>query len=224
MSKLAVCGDSYWSPTKKLPKTHFSEIISDELNYELLPLSRSGSSNAIICLQIEKAIEKSADIVIFGCTFETRLTVAKKDFDLPFVLENTFSEYQYDQSTKYKSTKVANYTSISLNDSNLDDFTKKHFLVKENYHTLTTQQSWMISYWIEQLINNNIKFLFSPFQITKHNSRSNIVFDRYANNNIGNIPYAYEDFNNDPGYHTHPESQKLIARHIINKLGDCYRL
>ena len=212
-----MCGDSYWSPTKKLPGTHFSELICKELNYDLLPLSRSGSSNALICLQIEKAIQQSVDIVIFGCTFETRITIAKK-LNQPFELINTFGRYDYDLSIDYIPVRCRNYTSASLNDSIVDDFSKKHFTLNENYQTLSTQQSWMLAYWMTKLHEQKIKFLFSSYQLTKNNSRAKNVFEKFQKYDIDDIPYKYESFEVDPGYHTLPQSQIQIASEILEKI------
>ena len=36
MSRLVVCGDSFMTPVTTHPKTHFSEIIADNLGYELV--------------------------------------------------------------------------------------------------------------------------------------------------------------------------------------------
>lgn len=221
-NRLAVCGDSCWSPTKKYPGTHFSEIICSKLNYELLPLSRSGSSNALICLQLEKAIQESADIVIFGCTFETRITLLDQEYHEPFELSNTFGSDDNDLSIDHIPVNHRNYTSASINDSMVEDFSKKHFTLNENYHTLSTQQSWMLAYWINRLQEEKIKFIFSSHYLTQHNSRAKNIFQKFQKHDINDIPYIYQDYTNDPGYHTHPESQKLIADQIIDKYKECY--
>ena len=76
--KIAVCGDSWASPSPLSPGHHYSEIIADRLGAKLVPLSRGGCSNAAICLQIEFAIEQQVDFVIITTAEPDRIEIPNK--------------------------------------------------------------------------------------------------------------------------------------------------
>ena len=42
MKKLVVCGDSFSAVSKTLPGTHYSEVLANELGWELLNYARRG--------------------------------------------------------------------------------------------------------------------------------------------------------------------------------------
>lgn len=79
MKKLIVCGDSYMSPTIKYPGTHFSEILANTLDYELIPYSRAGMSNGGIAVQIQTAIQDRPDLILVGLTNSDRIEFTIND-------------------------------------------------------------------------------------------------------------------------------------------------
>lgn len=76
MKKLITCGDSYMSPTLKLPNTHFTEIFAQTCEYELIPYARSGIGNGGIVMQIESAIRDKPDLIMVSSTFPERMEFA----------------------------------------------------------------------------------------------------------------------------------------------------
>lgn len=72
MKTIAVCGDSWFSADPNLPGKSFSEILCAENNWNLLSLARGGCSNFAIALQVDKAIELDADMVVLGTTTPDR--------------------------------------------------------------------------------------------------------------------------------------------------------
>jgi hypothetical protein len=90
MKKLIICGDSYMSPAIDYPNTHFSEIIADELGYELIAYSRSGMSNGGIAIQITSAMQRKPDLILLGTTYSDRIEFPIND-PIPtnkFIVEN----------------------------------------------------------------------------------------------------------------------------------------
>jgi hypothetical protein len=79
MKKMYVCGDSWMSPSVILPNTHFSEIISKKLDYNLIAFSRGGMSNGGICIQIESAIKRNADFILVNTTSAERFEIPIKE-------------------------------------------------------------------------------------------------------------------------------------------------
>jgi hypothetical protein len=73
MKKLIICGDSYMSPAIDYPNTHFSEIIADELGYELIAYSRAGMSNGGVAVQIDTAKQQKPDLILLGTTYSDRI-------------------------------------------------------------------------------------------------------------------------------------------------------
>ena len=69
---VAVCGDSWFSADTALPGKSFGEVMCDKNEWKLLSLARGGCSNFAIRLQVDKAIELNADVVIIGTTTPDR--------------------------------------------------------------------------------------------------------------------------------------------------------
>jgi hypothetical protein len=72
---LAVCGDSWFCSDIKFPGRSFGEILANKKQWNFLSLARGGCSNFAIALQIDKAIELSADFIIVGTTSADRIEV-----------------------------------------------------------------------------------------------------------------------------------------------------
>lgn len=79
MKKLAVCGDSFFSPISYDPNDlnnghdkHFTEILAKKLGWELINFARGGCGNQTIRLQIEESIKWSPNFVIVGTTSPDR--------------------------------------------------------------------------------------------------------------------------------------------------------
>ena len=106
MSKpiLAVCGDSYFAPAVAVPGTHFSELIAKHYNYELFPISRGGSSNGGIRLQISTAIQENADFILVGDTWTDRIEFANTESTNKYLREDYAYNIRYDHHTDDIST------------------------------------------------------------------------------------------------------------------------
>lgn len=72
---LAICGDSWFTSDLGNPGKSFGEVLSSKYGYELLSLARGGCSNFAISLQVRKAIDLGADIVIVGPTTPDRIEI-----------------------------------------------------------------------------------------------------------------------------------------------------
>jgi len=79
MNKLAICGDSFNAVSKILPDTHYSELLSKRLGWQLLNFARRGCSNGGIRLQIQEAINQQANFVIIVPTGWDRMEVPVRD-------------------------------------------------------------------------------------------------------------------------------------------------
>lgn len=87
MKTIAVCGDSWFSADPNLPGKSFGELMCAENQWNLLSLARGGCSNFAIALQVDKAIELNADLVVLGTT-----TADRSEF--PIINEQNISVWQ----------------------------------------------------------------------------------------------------------------------------------
>lgn len=93
MKKLIVCGDSFMTSYTIHPGTHFSEIFSKNLQFDLISYARPGFSNGGICVQIETAIKNKPDLILFNTTYPDRIEFAlnnavREDFDIYDIFYN----------------------------------------------------------------------------------------------------------------------------------------
>lgn len=84
MKTLAVCGDSWFTSDTNFPDTSMGEILATTNGWSFLSLARGGCSNFAIALQVEKAIELKADIVVVGTTTPDRI-------ELPIIQESNLN-------------------------------------------------------------------------------------------------------------------------------------
>lgn len=94
MKKLAVCGDSFFSPISYNPNDldngydkHFTEILAKKLGWELINFARGGCSNQTIRLQIDEVIKYKPDFVIVGTTSPDRF-----EFPINYVSINSYDD------------------------------------------------------------------------------------------------------------------------------------
>lgn len=78
--KICVCGDSFLTPDIRYPGAHFSEILANKYNHEVINLARGGMSNTGICFQLEQAVNLRPDIIIFNTTDSSRMTIPTGKF------------------------------------------------------------------------------------------------------------------------------------------------
>ena len=98
MKKLVVCGDSFSAVSKTLPGTHYSEVLANELGWELLNYARRGCSNGGVRLQIQEAINQQADFVIIVPTGWDRTEMPVRDnfYDGPETFAKKYGNFLQD--------------------------------------------------------------------------------------------------------------------------------
>lgn len=143
--QLIVCGDSFMSPVITFPGTHFTEIFAKELDFELTIFARSGMSNGGIAIQLESAIERKPDLIIFSTTSFDRIEIPLKtgqssfieDYGKHYPFYNTYDllytqavgkstlHPAMNQNPKLLSMSLADLLNITHYDSSLDPY-KNH--------------------------------------------------------------------------------------------------
>lgn len=80
--KILLCGDSFATTDPHYPGLHFSEKISAVVkDCEIINMSRGGSSNLLIEMQVRQGLTLAPDYVIVLFTNENRLEYAMSDSD-----------------------------------------------------------------------------------------------------------------------------------------------
>lgn len=187
-----VCGCSFSALSLKpeFEGTHFSEILSNTLDWDLINLAYAGCSNGGIRLQIEEVIRQKPDFAIIIPTFYDRTEIPIQALKLDWskiiwnILDNiTRKPSSYDpekgiENINYKdSTNPAliceNYNSLAHNWNH--DYRKKYpisddavdavrkyvsFLYDANWKK--QQDQWIIEHGCLELVKNNIPFIMIP--------------------------------------------------------------
>lgn len=231
---LAVCGDSYLTPSTVYPNTHFSELIADQLGYTLLVLSRSAMSNGGICIQIEEAIRRRADFIIIGFTTSERMEIPipgnVEKYNKELGIENIdYSRYKTNVSFRPNTANtnlISNTISSLIEENNLsDEYAKalKYYLTYL-YDPVWQKQKdiWMTNFLMRKVVDSRI-----PFLLFRDSHYNNYYYDDYAwipEKNIAqweNSPQFYwQTMPGDASYHTTIGAQRLIAIPALNQINE----
>jgi hypothetical protein len=240
MKTIYVCGDSFLTPSALYPNTHFTEIISEKLGYDLKVLAHGGMSNNGICLQIEAAIINNASFVIASPTYYDRIEIPiidkseKYDASDLFYCGNTYRNYDgaidhalfsdsiislLSESTKERFAKIPNMIE-KVN-------TLKDYLVNlYNPIWKGQQDTWSLYAAFHKLHMSNIPYIMV---LDRMNIASEFNWLTEKNNTLpyGDIQHLvaqlieYSKQNNinaDPGYHTLPKDQIIIAEKLLEHI------
>jgi len=233
MKTLYVCGDSFLTPSALYPNTHFTEIISKKLGYDLKVLAHGGMSNNGICLQIEAAIANNASFVIASPTYYDRTEIPIIDkltnynaTDL-FYYGNTYSNYD----NKVDHSLFSDSINSLLSADNKERFKKipnmiekvntlKDYLVNlYNINWKQQQDIWALYATFHKLHMSNIPYIMV---LDRMNIASEFNWLTEKNNTLpyGDIAHLVNDgtIKVDPGYHTFPEDQLYIADKILEHI------
>jgi hypothetical protein len=240
MKTLYVCGDSFLTPSALYPNTHFTEIISEKLGYELKVLAHGGMSNNGICLQIEAAIANNASFVIASPTYYDRTEIpivdksAKYDVGDLFYYGSTYCNHDGKIDHSLFSDSIISL----LSEYNRERFSKipkmtekiqtlKDYLVNL-YNPIWKQQQ---DIWALYAAFHKLHLSKIPYLIVLDKTNVTIEFNWLTDKN-NTLPYTdiqhlvaqlieYSKQNNinaDPGYHTFPKDQLYIADKILEHI------
>ncbi len=220
--KIVVCGDSFCAasviPIKGLgSRAHFSQILEDRYNHEVVNLAHGGMSNVGIWFQIREAIKLKPQAIVYNQTWSARIEIMmnKQNFTLDAGLKNFiyFDPVHTSTGTQYVGdVDTGNVLSIvwqGLKDHPMVDVSDEQILavdlyLKHMYHDelATEVDTWMFEYWRDQMIKNNI------------------IPVRFNDDSIGKIAYDFGLANQiDSPFHTDRATQEIIADNIQRCIG-----
>jgi hypothetical protein len=243
MGPVVVCGASFMAPAaspESLKGTHFSEIIAKKLNTDLVVLSTGGCSNFSISLQVEKAIQLKASLILAGNTMPDRIEVPihnleNKEYDvniddMVYHLEN-FTSYRRTKSPKFMSTSLQDFfcketiKHLKKECPQIDpkiESVKEYFLSLYDFNLKRKLDSFTIYSYYHKLHTSNIPYFICMESMT-HDGGEQCPW-LYNNGKYSNF-YPRKEiefiFKNDVDlispYHTSTKSQHLIADLILKK-------
>jgi hypothetical protein len=103
------------SSSPETPGLHFSEIVSNDIGYNLYNIARGGMSNGGIIAQLEFALGFNPDLIIYNSTSPDRIEFPTKD-NLGIKLDASHISYPYKSSTS-SSLKFLNNDNRMISDT-----------------------------------------------------------------------------------------------------------
>lgn len=247
MPVLGVCGDSYMSATINGNRLdlldsegkHFTEILSKKLQYDYYTLARAACSNSAIRLQIDKMISKNVDFVIIGMTRSDRLEYPAKYDTHCYNKYNLMGidNFVYDthpdrssQSTEFKNNMFSetitnvlagNYGYRDVRDEEQRESIRRYFADIYDFGFRETQDSWIISDGIRDLIDARIPYLillqdFVVYSRFFKNTNKRHVIRGASVETDKIIPFTYPATSGHRRWHTSDEDQVDIANLMCN--------
>lgn len=226
--------------------SHFAELVAEKLNAQLQVYSRGGMSNGGICVQIKDAILAKPDLILLGTSGFDRVefSIANKSnsqfhiTDIVYAQRESVSTYfpwlnnqpsmivdtlssllsQPDCPERYKNQ----YVHIPNIDEKISAL--KEYLI-HLYDPMWKQQidHWCMYATLHQLHESGIPYLIvrdllgvSYFPWLNQRNYIAPKVDRIYNECRNLSAYFWE--NEDPGYHTPPDTQIKICQEILNHL------
>jgi hypothetical protein len=214
--KIAVCGESFCTASiidlKDIGlRAHFSQMLEDNYGYDVLHLSHGAFSNTGIFFQIQEAVKRKVDVVVYNKTWSSRIEIVQNDDFFPDAgLKNFvyFDPHMPATGQDYVGNKRAPIISTvwqGLDTSPFLDISKEQLLAVElylkhlfNYRMDQTVDDWVFEYWSDRMIKEGILPIC------------------FNDENVGKIAYDFssKNINIDSPFHTDRATQEVIAANI----------
>lgn len=227
-NKILVCGDSFLSCDLNYPGTHFSELLADYYDCELISLARQGISTNSIRLQCNECLKYNPDLVLIGGTDETRFELPMKSL----YPNNNFKEYN--KQNGLGNIEYRHYPNLSKTfvDNSACSLWSDHFskFFDENAFPNDVLQAWkyylgllhdpnwkkQIDEWVVEssiffLEQNKFSYIYLP--------NGHYIPDCASDQKIFdyNIPASYQS---DRSYHTSDEEQQTLFHKLKEKINE----
>jgi len=246
MGLVYTCGDSYATPDPRVPGTHYSELVSEQLGHELKIVSMPGCGSKFMNLQIDEARNNNADLVLIHKQpgrLEIQYGEDLDEPDAPISLKNFYYGLNSnvnglrEKNTSKSFMLATNVLTIANPEgrTRISKTLKSHTIDGSDYVLLKDIDSFFDGIEPIQLMNMfNPKYeayketlMFYASLDKLHNEGIPFVFINESHENIGNPRLNkkyfldYEIVYDNPCpviYHTFEEKQKIIANKIMDVL------
>lgn len=224
--KILVCGCSYFTTDSNWPNTHFTEIIAEKLNANLINLAERGSSNFAIRLQVQSCYEIKPDLVILGFTFPDRIehNFNNKKYNSNMHVHNLkYNQVREFLKDQYASIQSDPMPALIKSDTELSPVVKNYVKYFYNYELQKHKDYLIAQTALYFLKTNNIPFVFSEAGLGSDNLG---LFKDFKNNWVksGN-PWPLTSKGEKMWqrvYHTQSEEQIKLAEIWLKKIKELY--
>jgi protein-tyrosine-phosphatase len=187
MKQVFICGDSFGTHDPEYSNESWTDQLSVKLinNASVINLSRVCASNLHIALQIDTAIAKKADFIIYLATSSTREVVKLRPIKQHKQLLNRI----VDITNPTHTTDLTSYSYASLDNTTL--FNNTQLLLLKQYHSeffdidvAVYNNQLIIESVLSKLVDSNIPFLFDQGGFEHRsflNSSPMKYFKKYSN-------------------------------------------
>lgn len=231
--KLAVCGCSFQAPSNQWKDiynldagsyvgTHWSEVLSKRMDFELVNLAVPGASTAVVVLQIFEAIRQKVDFIVIGNSASSnRMEFFRKDNrGGPPDIRNFYYAVSRDNPFKTAGEEVNDYLiSVGMPSIEPEEF-RNYIALNVPGEMLDIKDDWMFLHAIHKLVKSKIPFLVFEGRVSMPNmslndellelcTEDNIIFKK----DFEPFPTYLSAFE-FPSYHTPPEQQIPIADYV----------
>lgn len=178
MKKIGICGDSFMASTRNNDESicgeHFTDLLAEKLNCELVTFARSAASNEVIRLQIDEIIKFKPDLIIIDSTTPDRIEVPiyeNKEFDKDKGIYNMDYRNYSNNKSSIHSGFIVNRPSLLTN--TLSNHIKSGLLDKEKEKSIyrfigslyderweAMKDSWVLAEGLRKLDDLNIDYYF----------------------------------------------------------------
>ncbi len=219
--KIAVCGDSFCAAcTEDLLKTgagrraHFSQILEDVYDYEVLHLAHGGFGNTAIAFQIQEAVNQQVDVIVYNQTWSGRFEMIRSGFDDRRGLKNFCYHNKHHPSThsdlvgnKHASVlstvwQGAEQNALLGGEQVLAMKLRIKYMFDEGLQQIV--DGWMLEHWHKRTIEHGILPI------------------KFNDNSIGAVAYEFSFANPDydTPFHTDRATQEIVAANIDRYIKD----
>jgi hypothetical protein len=266
--KLMIAGCSYSAVSNTHPGTSWSEVLAQQLGWDLENLARQGCSNGGIRIQIDEILRQHPDFAVITPTFWDRMEIPASA--APFKWDSVeapieIQDYLRDRTIKNGYDRNDGINNINYGRNNYNMICETIYTLAENFphqyrsglisktsqtavrHYIDAiydsnwkkqQDEWIIKEGIFELYHSGINFLFVPvllwpFDPELGNSQwrhviSTVIPDRYImfNERESILPISgqYPVVGPDPGYHSDPAAQTVIANNYHQRIKQFYEV
>jgi hypothetical protein len=226
-TKIVVCGDSFCaSPLIDYSingaRSHFSNMLEDTYNYDVVNLAHGGMSNVAIWFQLEQALKLNPDVVVYNKTWSTRIEITLRETttDNHEVLKNFI---YYDPC--FSSTHTNYVGKVDKNARVGSSIVSAPFENIENspFFDLTKEQLTAIKLYLKYIYHDHIDSIIDGWVFEYWHARclAQGVFTLCFNDkDVGAVAYDFSGKNReyDTPYHTDRATQEKVAANIHKKI------
>ena len=210
IKKIVICGDSFCAGADQ---DHFSHLLANRYNYDVINLAFGGMSTVGICFQIREAISLDPNFIIYNTTFAGRVDlIMNGNFKLDAGLKNFV--YTTDPapnsyvgnikspiwSTPWRDVGEKKDINTTAEQKHAVELYLKYLL---QWQLKGETDSWMIQHWHDQVIKSSIV----PIRVASDDEIAKPMYD-----------FALKNKDYPKPHHTDSDTQEVMASRLDQEI------